>query len=72
MKKWFTGVTSIEELRKKYRELLRTHHPDNGGNVADMQSINAEYDALFDVLRRKEQADQQYIPKKKTSDLRRL
>ncbi len=59
MNKWFTGVTSIEELRKKYRELLRTHHPDNGGNVADMQSINAEYDVLFDDLSKVNKTDSQ-------------
>lgn len=45
--KWFKDVTTVEELRKLYRELLRKHHPDNGGNVSDMQEINAEYDALF-------------------------
>ena len=59
MKKWFTGVTSIDELRKKYRELLRTHHPDNGGNIANMQSINAEYDALFDNLSKVNKTDSQ-------------
>lgn len=47
MMKWFKDVTTIEELRKLFRELLRKHHPDNGGNVSDMQEINAEYDALF-------------------------
>lgn len=48
--KWFAGVTTVEQLRKKYRELLRKHHPDNGGSVSDMQEINAQYDALFSVL----------------------
>ena len=47
MMKWFKDVTTIEELRKLYRELSRKHHPDNGGNVSDMQEINAEYDAIF-------------------------
>ena len=45
--KWFKGVKTIEELRKMYRELLKEHHPDNGGNVSDMQEINSEYDVLF-------------------------
>ena len=45
--KWFKGVTTIEKLRKIYRELLKEQHPDNGGNVADMQEINSEYDVLF-------------------------
>lgn len=50
MMKWFKDVTTVDELRKLYRELLRKHHPDNGGNVSDMQEINAEYDALFAIL----------------------
>ena len=45
--KWFKGVKTIEELRKMYRELLKEHHPDNGGNVSDMQEINSEYDVVF-------------------------
>lgn len=57
--KWFRNVTTIEELRKQYRELLRKHHPDNGGNVSDMQEINAEYDRVFADLSRKTQSDQQ-------------
>ena len=47
MNKWFTGVTDIQTLRQRYRQLLKEHHPDNGGSVVDMQSINAEYDVLF-------------------------
>lgn len=47
MSNYFAGVTDIETLRKRYRELLKQYHPDNGGSVAEMQSINAEYDRLF-------------------------
>lgn len=45
--KWFSKVTSIDELRVEYKRLLMKHHPDNGGEVSDMQKVNAEYDALF-------------------------
>lgn len=48
---YFKNVNTLEELRKQYKELLKKHHPDNGGNVADMQNINAEYDRLFKVLK---------------------
>jgi len=51
MKKYFKNINSLEELRRAYKELLKTHHPDNGGNVADMQEINAEYDKLFKTLK---------------------
>ena len=50
--KWFNGVNTIEELRKCYRELLKKHHPDNGGRLEDMQEINREYDLIFAELRR--------------------
>lgn len=50
MNKWFAGVTTIEELRKRYRELLKQLHPDNGGDEETMKAINIEYDKLFDVL----------------------
>ena len=39
---YFNNVCTLEELRKQYKELLKTHHPDNGGNVAQMQEVNAE------------------------------
>ena len=52
--KWFKGVSSIEELRKRYKELLKKYHPDNGGNEEVMKEINSQYDKLFDVLSRSE------------------
>lgn len=54
--KYFKNTNTLEELRKQYKELLKTHHPDNGGNVADMQEINAEYDQLFKVLKDKHES----------------
>ena len=49
--KYFNKVNTLEELRKQYKELLKVHHPDNGGNVSDMQEINVEYDKLFKQLK---------------------
>lgn len=49
MAKYIKKVTSLEDLKKKYRELLRSNHPDNGGDTAVMQEINAEYDVLFRI-----------------------
>lgn len=48
---YFKNVNTLEELRKQYKELLKMHHPDNGGDVSRMQEINAEYDRLFKVLK---------------------
>lgn len=39
MKKYFNNVNNLQELRKQFKELLKQYHPDNGGNVSDMQDI---------------------------------
>ena len=60
MTKYFTGVKTVEELRKRYRELLRKYHPDNkNGSTEITQQINAEYDRLFAILSDKAQSDSQ-------------
>lgn len=51
--KWFENVKTIEELRKRYRELLKKYHPDNqNGSVEITQEINREYDLVFARLSR--------------------
>lgn len=45
--KWFVNVDCVEELKAQYRKLCMKHHPDRGGNTADMQEINGEYEKLF-------------------------
>ncbi len=58
--KYFTGVTNVEELRKKYRALLKQYHPDNhGGSVEITQEINKEYDRLFAILSKVKSEDGQ-------------
>lgn len=52
--KWFTNVHTVEELRKQYRQLMKKHHPDVGGNTEDAKEINSEYDTLFAALSRQE------------------
>ena len=38
---------TVEEVKKKHRELARKHHPDRGGSVAKMQEITAAVDQLL-------------------------
>ena len=52
--KWFNNPTSLEELKKQYRQLAKAHHPDLGGNTSDMQSINTEFDKLYSELEKAE------------------
>lgn len=54
---YFKDINTLEELRKQYKELLKKFHPDNDGNVAIMQEINAEYDRLFKILKNKHESD---------------
>lgn len=49
-RRFFEGVKNVQELRAKYKELLKKYHPDNGGDLETMQQINAEYDDLFKRL----------------------
>lgn len=46
--KWFNNPTSMDEVKKQYKALLRVYHPDNGGDLDKMQEINAEYNELCD------------------------
>ena len=49
MSKYLLNITSYEDLKNKYRELLKANHPDNGGSLEVMQEINSEYDVLFRI-----------------------
>lgn len=60
MNNYFAGVKTIEELRQRYRELLKKYHPDNeNGSVEITQEINTEYDRLFDALSQIKQTDEE-------------
>lgn len=41
--KYFSNCTTLEEVKKLYKELAKANHPDRGGDTATMQAINAEY-----------------------------
>ena len=51
MNKHFENISTLEELRQQYKELLKIHHPDNGGDLEIMKEINAEYDRMFKILK---------------------
>ena len=58
--KWFTGVKTMEELRKRYRALLKKYHPDNyGGSDEITKEINTEYDFVFAKLSHENKEDEQ-------------
>ena len=47
----FNNPTTLEELKKQYRELAHQHHPDSGGSTETMKAINTEYAGLFEKLK---------------------
>lgn len=57
--KYFNNVSTLEELRKQYKELLKKYHPDNAnGSEEATKAINAEYDSLFKALKDRHDAKQ--------------
>lgn len=56
--KYFQNITSLSDLKKQYRELVKNNHPDKGGDIAVMQEINNEFEQLYNIWKdRKETAD---------------
>ena len=42
-----------DDLRRAYRKLVKTKHPDKGGNQKEFQEIQVAYDTLSDENKRK-------------------
>lgn len=45
---WFAGINNAEELKKRYKELMKIYHPDNqAGDTNAVQQIQSEYEELL-------------------------
>ena len=44
---------SADDIKKAFRKLARTHHPDAGGDEAKFKEINEAYEVLSDPQKRK-------------------
>lgn len=53
MLKWFKNCKSVEDVKRRYKELIKEYHPDISGKdtTADMSEINAEYERAFEMLK---------------------
>ncbi len=44
MNNFFHGCFSEAEIKTRYRDLCKQHHPDLGGNEETMKAVNLEYE----------------------------
>ena len=44
---FFTGCRTKANIRKRYIELLKKYHPDNGGDLETCKKINLEYEKVI-------------------------
>lgn len=45
---WFVGIKNVDELKKRYRDLMKIYHPDNqAGDTNTVQQIQQEYEKLL-------------------------
>jgi len=51
---FFENVETMEELKERFRELVKENHPDRGGDREKMKQINEEYELLFNNIKEKE------------------
>ena len=45
--KYFQNIVSLADLKKQYRALALTNHPDRGGSTLIMQEINLQFGKLY-------------------------
>lgn len=45
---WFIGINNIDDLKKRYKDLLKIYHPDNrAGDTSITQQIQREYERIL-------------------------
>ena len=63
---YFKDCCTLEDVKRKYKELAMKHHPDRGGCTATMQDINNEYENVmknpfFEFAKQPEQEQEEFI-----------
>lgn len=54
---YFKNIKSFEDLKSQYKALLKTNHPDNGGDLEAMKEINVQFDALFPIWKNRREVE---------------
>lgn len=50
---YFKNIKTLEELKKEYHGWAMQLHPDRGGSTEAMQQLNAEYEKIFDRVKKR-------------------
>lgn len=43
---------TLDEVKRRYRELAMTHHPDRGGDGREFNRVRAAYERACEILAR--------------------
>lgn len=49
--KWFSGIRTAEECKKRYHELVKIYHPDMGGSGIEIKEIISEYKMIWERVK---------------------
>ena len=69
--RWFNDCRTAEEGKKRYHELAKKFHTDNGGNEETMKEINSEFSTWWKEhkdIHFSEEKKETYTSEKKTSE----
>lgn len=70
MNKYFNGCTTIEDVKRVFKELAKALHPDNGGDAEAFKAMMQEYQAAFNRLKNTHTnaAGETYTSEKETTE----
>ena len=68
MNKYFDGCKDEQEIKTRYRDLAKEHHPDLGGDAEIMKEINNAYEAALKGAYRKSGMDEQKVNERWSMD----
>ena len=72
MKKYFTNITTAEEIKKQFRAYCVSMHPDKGGDPEEFKAMMAEYNGIIKNFERaKEEARAEEEARKEAEEARK-
>ena len=70
---YFDNISSAEDLKKQYKNYVKTMHPDRGGHLHTFQSMQAEYhDKLKELLGEVQATGNRFISKEEAMELGKM